>query len=135
MASTTYEERAARHPNACAKQLLTTIAEKQSNLCVSVDVTRKEDLLEIVDTVGPFVALVKTHIDIVEDFDWDLIEQLSALSIKHKFLIFEDRKFADIGTSRRVAPLSTHTQETRSVCSTRPVCTASHTGRTSPTRT
>ena len=132
MASTTYEARAARHPNACAKQLLTTLVEKQSNLCVSVDVTRKEDLLEIVDTVGPFVALVKTHIDIVEDFDWDLIEQLSALSIKHKFLIFEDRKFADIGTSPVLALL---TQETRSACSTRPVCTASHTGRTSPTRT
>ena len=99
MAQATYEERAARHPNACAKQLLNAIVEKQSNLCVSVDVTRKEDLLEIVDTVGPFVALVKTHVDIVEDFDWDLIEQLSALSIKHKFLIFEDRKFADIGNT------------------------------------
>lgn len=97
-AQATYESRAAKHPNSCAKQLLESIAQKKSNLCVSVDVTRKEDLLEIVDTVGPFVALVKTHIDIVEDFDWDLIEQLSALSVKHKFLIFEDRKFADIGT-------------------------------------
>ncbi|WFD41620.1 orotidine-5'-phosphate decarboxylase [Malassezia psittaci] len=96
MAQVTYEDRAAKHPNACAKELLSAIAEKQSNLCVSIDVTRKNDLLDIADTVGPYVSLVKTHIDIVEDFDWELIEQLSALSIKHKFLIFEDRKFADI---------------------------------------
>lgn len=43
--------------------------------------------------------LTQTHIDIVEDFDWDLIEQLSALSVKHNFAIFEDRKFADIGNT------------------------------------
>lgn len=39
----------------------------------------------------------QTHIDIIEDFDHDLVEQLQALSQKHDFLIFEDRKFADIG--------------------------------------
>lgn len=33
----------------------------------------------------------------MEDFDADLIEQLEALSTMHDFLIFEDRKFADIG--------------------------------------
>lgn len=57
----TYEARADRHPNACAKQLLEKIVAKQSNLCISVDVTRKEDLLEIVDAVGPFVAVVKVR--------------------------------------------------------------------------
>lgn len=98
-ASLTYEERAARHPNACAKGLLDTVVRKQSNLCVSVDVTRKEDLLAVVHAVGPFVSLIKTHIDILEDFDWDLIEQLTELSVKHNFLIFEDRKFADIGNT------------------------------------
>ncbi|WFD30024.1 orotidine-5'-phosphate decarboxylase [Malassezia sp. CBS 17886] len=94
-----YEERAAQHPNACARELLEAIARKESNLCVSVDVTRKDDLLAVVDAVGPFVALIKTHIDIVEDFDQDLVEQLAHLSVQHSFLIFEDRKFADIGNT------------------------------------
>jgi orotidine-5'-phosphate decarboxylase len=33
----------------------------------------------------------------VEDFNDNLIHRLKELSEKHKFLIFEDRKFADIG--------------------------------------
>ncbi|CBQ68817.1 Orotidine 5`-phosphate decarboxylase [Sporisorium reilianum SRZ2] len=95
----TYAARAAKQPNPAAKALLECIERKQTNLCVSVDVTNKQDLLDVCDAVGPNVCLVKTHIDIVEDFDMDLVHQLTALSEKHDFLIFEDRKFADIGNT------------------------------------
>ena len=33
----------------------------------------------------------------ITDFDADLVDQLQALAKQHDFLIFEDRKFADIG--------------------------------------
>jgi orotidine 5'-phosphate decarboxylase subfamily 1 len=41
--------------------------------------------------------VLKTHIDIIEDFSDELIYELLDLSKKHDFLIFEDRKFIDIG--------------------------------------
>ncbi|KAJ7498796.1 humps family-domain-containing protein [Mycena latifolia] len=95
----TYAERALHHKNAAAKLLLETIDRKQSNLAVSVDVASAKDFLAIIDVVGPFVCLIKTHIDIIEDFTPSLIVDLQALSAKHDFIIFEDRKFADIGNT------------------------------------
>ncbi|PCH41113.1 Orotidine 5'-phosphate decarboxylase [Wolfiporia cocos MD-104 SS10] len=95
----TYAQRAQKHANPAAKALLETIERKKSNLCVSVDVTKQADFLRIIDVVGPYICLVKTHIDIIEDFDPSLIDRLRELSEKHDFLIFEDRKFADIGNT------------------------------------
>ncbi|KAJ7094649.1 humps family-domain-containing protein [Mycena belliarum] len=105
----TYTQRALRQKNPAAKLLLETIDRKQSNLAVSVDVASPKDFLAIIDAVGPFVCLIKatlllrrlfsTHIDIIEDFTPALLEDLQALSTKHDFVIFEDRKFADIGNT------------------------------------
>ncbi|KAG0745997.1 hypothetical protein G6F57_008130 [Rhizopus arrhizus] len=94
-----YSERAKQHSNACARSLLELMERKQTNLSVAVDVTTKKELISIADAIGPYICVLKTHIDIVEDFDADLIQQLQELAKKHDFLFFEDRKFADIGNT------------------------------------
>lgn len=94
-----YLERAALTTNKAASRLLSLMAAKKTNLCVAADVTTKRELLELARAVGPEICLFKTHIDIITDFDWDLIEQLQALARAHNFMIFEDRKFADIGNT------------------------------------
>ncbi|TFK29401.1 orotidine-5'-phosphate decarboxylase [Coprinopsis marcescibilis] len=94
-----YGERAKQQTNPAAIQLLQTMERKKTNLCVSVDTPKSEDFLAIIDAVGPYSCLIKTHVDILEDFDYSVIERLEELSKKHDFLIFEDRKFADIGNT------------------------------------
>ncbi len=95
----TYLQRAKYCQNPTALKLFQLMLEKESNLCVSLDVTSSAKLLELAALLGPQISILKTHIDILEDFSADFIAELMALAKKHQFLIFEDRKFADIGNT------------------------------------
>lgn len=61
-AQETYAQRAGNFSNVAAKQLLETMERKKSNLCVSVDVTKSSDFISVIDTVGPYVALIKVSV-------------------------------------------------------------------------
>lgn len=94
-----YSQRAELCTNPTAKKLFQLMEDKKTNLAIAADVITKEKLLKIADELGPEICVLKTHIDIINNFDMDLIIQLQRLSEKHNFLLFEDRKFADIGNT------------------------------------
>jgi uridine monophosphate synthetase len=96
-----FEKRASSHP--LSAYLFRLMVLKQSNLCLSADVTSAEALLHLATTVGPSIVLLKTHFDIINNWDphsqLGTGAQLAALARRHGFLIFEDRKFSDIGAT------------------------------------
>ena len=98
-----YEKKLERAQHSVSKKLLETALAKKSNLIASADVTTTHELLALAEKVGPHVIALKTHIDIISDFDYDkTIKPLKALAEKHQFLLMEDRKFADIGNTQEL---------------------------------
>lgn len=95
----TYSERAHHIKNPIAKKILEIVDTKQTNLCLAADVHTSAELLQLADTIGPHIAIFKTHLEIIEDWTPNLGAQLKDLGHKHNFLIFEDRKLADIGNT------------------------------------
>ncbi|QSS63958.1 orotidine-5'-phosphate decarboxylase [Histoplasma capsulatum] len=94
-----YSVRASRHGNPLAKRLFQIAEEKKSNVVLSADVTTTKELLDLADRLGPYITVLKTHIDILTDLTPSTLSSLSSLATKHRFLLFEDRKFVDIGST------------------------------------
>lgn len=98
-----YEEKLKICDHSVAQKLLRIALDKRSNLIVSADVTSTQELLELAEKVGPHIVALKTHIDILLDFDPDeTILKLKDLGTKYNFLLMEDRKFADIGNTQEL---------------------------------
>lgn len=97
----------ADNPNAppLTSYLLHLISIKQSNLCVSADVHTSSALLRLAEDVGDYVCVLKTHADIIDDFSDQTIKRLNEVSRRKNFLLFEDRKFGDIGSMSISYPL------------------------------
>ncbi|SCV04999.1 LANO_0G16270g1_1 [Lachancea nothofagi CBS 11611] len=100
MSNLTYEARSQTHASPVAAKLLALMSEKKTNLCASLDVPTTKELLDLVEVLGPHICLLKTHVDILVDFSMEgTVKPLKELAKKHNFMIFEDRKFADIGNT------------------------------------
>lgn len=98
-----YEEKKNLVQHSAGQKLLNTALSKQSNLIASADVTTTAELLELAEKTGPHIVALKTHIDIITDFDYEkTILTLKAIAEKHNFLLMEDRKFADIGNTQEL---------------------------------
>lgn len=78
--------------------LLRLMTIKKSNLCFSADVTTTSELLTIAEEVGDSICLLKTHADIISDFSDRTVRGLREIAKRKGFLVFEDRKFGDIGS-------------------------------------
>tara|TARA_B100001996_G_scaffold381853_1_gene372207 strand:- start:1386 stop:2186 length:801 start_codon:yes stop_codon:yes gene_type:complete len=83
--------------NPLAHRIMEIATKKESLVCLAADMPSITDLLKLIKDVGPHIAALKTHVDLVEDFTLDKWEELTGLAKEYDLLLFEDRKFADIG--------------------------------------
>ena len=69
---------------------------KKSSLIFSADISDMYMILTMLDKIGKYIVGCKIHYDIIRDWDESFSSKITQLSIKHNFLIIEDRKFNDI---------------------------------------
>lgn len=98
-----YFERAKNATHPLSSYLLRLMTVKNSNLCLSADVSTSSQLLQLANAVGPSIVVLKTHYDLISNWDYNPTTgtgaKLQRLARRHGFLIFEDRKFGDIGNT------------------------------------
>ncbi len=87
--------------NALTKKLVDLMLRKKSNLVLSLDVDNSDQFFRILEKTASEIIMLKTHIDILTDFSPDFVKRLLRMADEYQFLIFEDRKFADIGSTVR----------------------------------
>lgn len=85
--------------NQLAKNIVKLIFEKKTNVALSLDVSDKKQFLNILKNVASHICILKTHINIINDFDVDFIQEIINIQNQYKFYILEDGKFSDIGNT------------------------------------
>jgi uridine monophosphate synthetase len=98
-----FGERANTASHPLSSYLLRLMVLKKSNLCLSADVSTTNQLLFLADSIGPSIVVLKTHYDLISNWDYNPTTgtgaRLARIARRHGFLIFEDRKFGDIGNT------------------------------------
>ena len=84
-----------------SKRYMQTAAKKQTLVCFAADLQTVESVRKAVESIGPYIACLKLHVDIVKDWSPDGWKDVCELAKSLDVLIWEDRKFADIGRVSR----------------------------------
>ncbi|CAD6191646.1 unnamed protein product [Caenorhabditis auriculariae] len=99
---TSLQEREALTTSPLNHKIISFMKKKSSNLCLAIDYTTTEQILQMVEKAGPFVVAIKVHSDIITDFSESFTQQLVQLANNLEFIIFDDRKFADTGNTTKL---------------------------------
>ena len=88
-------QRASLTRHKMAQMLFEIMKDKRTNLLLAIDATKQSEVVELAYTLGPDLCVLKTLVNTIGDFIPDFGSKIQRLAEKHRFLIFEDRKFAD----------------------------------------
>jgi len=80
-----------------AKRYMSIATQKRSLVCLAADRTTMSGLFDLLEEVAPYVAALKTHVDLVNDWTPEAWHVFCQRAHEADLMMFEDRKFADIG--------------------------------------
>ena len=92
-----WKKRWASDSSPILKKYMEIVCRKKSAVCLAADRYKMDDLFRLLKEVGPYIAALKTHVDLILDWDKDTWKLFCHEAGELDLLIFEDRKFADIG--------------------------------------
>lgn len=95
--SMVWGERWASCDSVIAKKYMEVVCQKRSLVCLAADRYTISGLNDLLDQVGPYIAALKTHVDLIDDWTAESWIDFCQKAKNYNLLIFEDRKFADIG--------------------------------------
>lgn len=81
-----------------ANKIINIANHKKSNIVLSNDLNKMDTFFETLELLAPHICAVKTHVDIIEDYDESFITRINQLKQKYNFVIIEDQKYSDIAT-------------------------------------
>ncbi len=76
--------------------------EKKSNLIFGCDVSEKSEFERMLKATAEEIVALKTHVDILGEFDAHWWASMCDICRQHGIVLFEDRKFADVGNTVRL---------------------------------
>ena len=101
MAEEIWGERWTQATSDIAKKYMEISVKKKSLVCLAADRNTMQGLFDLIEEVGPHIAALKTHVDLVDDWTPESWSKFCKKANDADLLIFEDRKFADIGKITR----------------------------------
>ena len=83
------------HP--LSHEFMRVAREKESLVVLAADLPTVDGIVQLIEDVGEYVCALKTHVDMVEGFNMEDWSKVVDAARSRGMLLFEDRKFADIG--------------------------------------
>lgn len=83
-------------------QKLKIIIGKKTNICLALDIPEWDRFFDVLEKIASRICMVKIHLDIMKNTTPEHLNQLRRLAEMEEFMIWEDRKFCDIGNTNRM---------------------------------
>ena len=94
MAGDVWGERWSNSTSEIARRYMEVAYRKQSLVCLAADRNTMAGLFDLIESVGPHIAALKTHVDLVDDWTKESWSKFCSAAKDADLLIFEDRKLS-----------------------------------------